>query len=339
VTRILVLLLAGCSGAPLSTDFEMAQAREAAQDDDAALALYRKVRTECDAGRQRPHDDCALAVVREAQLYEKHKRWDEAFRAYLAAAERAKEPRKAARALARAAVLAADELHDEERAEKIAWRTIETIPDEMGADDALALAVRIGKKRDPNALARRLEALWPRVAKLDLGDNVLWERAELSRVAGDRAGAIHFYDQLAKSYPRSSLRDDGIWRAAHLEREAGDYQAALHHLQIILDSRRDALITGSYNSIWLDDAQLLKGQILLDDLHENVRAAEAFALLADDYPESVLKDDALVELARADVALGKHDDACAQLARLFKKYPDSNRLRQGHALAEELKCP
>src|SRR5207237_58228 len=150
-------------GAPLSTDFEMAQAREAAQDDDAALALYRKVRGDCEAGRQRPHDDCALAVLREAQLHEKHHRWDEAYRASRVAADRAREPRTAARALARAATLAADELHDDAAAEKIAWRTVVELPDEMGADDCLQLAVRIGKRRDPNALAKRLEALWPRV--------------------------------------------------------------------------------------------------------------------------------------------------------------------------------
>jgi tetratricopeptide (TPR) repeat protein len=337
VKLLVALLLAACSGAPLATDFEMAQAREAAHDDDGARSLYEKVRVDC-ATHPRPHDDCALAIVREAQLDEKHHRFAEAVANYRAAAERAQEPRKAARALARAALITADELRDDDAAERLAWRTVEKWPDEMGADDALALAVRIGKKRDPAALARKLDALWPRVAKLDLGDNVLWERAELSRIAGDAAGAIHFYDELAKNYLRSSLRDDAIWQAAHLLRDAGDTKRALAHLQIILDSRRDALITGSYNSIWLDDAQLLKGQILLDDLHENARAAEAFALLADDYPESVLKDDALVELARADVALGKPADACAALERLFKKYPDSNRLRQGRALYEELAC-
>jgi TolA-binding protein len=109
-------------------------------------------------------------------------------------------------------------------------------------------------------------------------------------------------------------------------------------LQVILDSRRDALITGSYNSIWLDDAQLLAGQILLDDLHEPARAAEAFRLLADDYPESVLKDDGLYELARAEVARKNTAAACAALARLERTYPDSNRLRQGRALSSELAC-
>ncbi len=338
---VLAILLAGCAGAPpLPTEFALAHQKEAAQDDDGALVLYRLVRTDCErpGAAPRPKNDCATAIVREAQLHEKHHRWQEAFDAWRAVPARSSDKRTSARALVRAATVATDELHQDASAEELAWTTIARYPDEVPADDALQLAVRLGKRRDATRLAKQLEALWPRVRQLDLGDNVLWERAELSRLdSTDPLSAIPIYDRLIAEYPRSGLRDDSLWRSAHLLREAGRYQEALSRLQVILDSRRDALITGSYNSIWLDDAQLLKGQILLDDLHDPVRAAESFRILADDFPESILKDDGLFELARA---LKDQDRAqsCASLARLAKAYPDSNRLRQARALQAELSC-
>jgi tetratricopeptide (TPR) repeat protein len=342
VKRLLVAaLLAGCAGAPpLPTEFELAHQKEAAQDDDGALLLYRMVRTDCErpGATPRPKNDCAIAVVREAQLHEKHHRWREAFDAWRAVEPRSSDKRVSARALVRAAVVATDELKQDAQAEELAWTTIARYPDEVPADDALQLAVRLGKRRDAGKLARQLEALWPRVRQLDLGDNVLWERAELSRLdSSEPLSAIPIYDRLIAEYPRSGLRDDALWRSAHLLREAGKPQDALRRLQVILDSRRDALITGSYNSIWLDDAQLLKGQILLDDLHDAARAAESFRILADDFPESVLKDDGLYELARA-LKDKEPAAACAALARLLKTHPDSNRTRQAKTLAAELTC-
>ncbi len=342
-----ILCLAGCSGAPLATEFELAHAREATLDDEGALTLYRLVRTECErpGAKPRPHDDCALAIVREAQLLEKHGRYQEAFDAWMAVPRRASDPRKSARALVRAGEIAADDLHDDERAERIAWRTIEKYPDEVPADDALRLAIRLGKRRDPQQLARRLDALWPQVTKLDLGDNVLFERAELARTTlDDPLGAVRLYDQLSELYPRSGLRDDAIWHAAEILRAQGDPRAALKHVRIILESRRDALITGSYNSVYLDDAQLLAGQLYLDDLHEVDHAIEAFQTLADDFPESILKDDALLELARAYLA--RHSPpseadrrtACDSVSRLLRTYPDSNKTRQARALSSELAC-
>src|SRR5207248_4427551 len=139
----------------------------------------------------------------------------------------------------------------------------------------------------------------------------------------------------ADSYPHSGLRDDGLWRAAELLRGSGDFDGALRRLRRILASRKDALITGSYNYLQLDDAQLLTGRIYLDDLHDPARAAEAFQLLADDYPESVLRDDALYDLARAKREQHDVPAACRALARLIKQFPDGNRVRAARSLMQE----
>src|SRR5262249_19536979 len=162
-----------------------------------------------------------------------------------------------------------ERLHDDDSAVNLCWRVIDEYPDEVPADDALKLAIRIERARNPGSLQQKLTALWERHRKLDLGDNLLFARAEL-------ADSVELYDQLAELYPHSGLRDDSIWRAAAILRKQGDFRGAILRLQKILDYHKDALITGSYNSLVLDDAQLLVGRIWLDDLHQPEQAALAF---------------------------------------------------------------
>jgi tetratricopeptide (TPR) repeat protein len=334
-----------CSGAPLPGDFSLAQTRERAGDEAGALELYRKAADDCRRTIvSRPHDDCALAIMREAQTLERMKRFRDAYRAWLELPAVTRDAERAARAYTRAAQLATDELADDTAAARWAWAVCERFPETVPADVALGVAVRLGKRHDPAALAARLRELYPRVEQTDLGDNVLYESAELYRAAGEGAAAIALYDQLAEKYPRSGLRDDSWWRAAELARAAGDARGAVRRLQRLLETRRDAIITGSYNSILLDDAQLLIGRILLEDLHDAGEAVAAFHTLAFDFPESILRDDALVELARAQLARhappspDDRRDACASLARLLKKYPNSNKRRAAESMRVELAC-
>jgi outer membrane protein assembly factor BamD (BamD/ComL family) len=154
-----------------------------------------------------------------------------------------------------------------------------------------------------------------------------------------RDQAVAIFDELADAYPHSSLRDDGLWRAAELLRKSGDFDGALRRLRRITSTKRRALITGSYNYLQLDDAQLEIGRIYLDDLHDPKSAAKAFETLADDYPDSTLRDDALYDLARARREQRDDAAACRALARLIKQFPDGNRVRAARAMMQELACP
>lgn len=338
------VLFAACSGAPLPSDLDRAQALEAARDDAGALAAWRAIRESCAQKGPRPHDDCGLAATREAQLEERLGRFADAARDYEALPDRTVDPRKAARGVARAAAIAADELHDEARALRVAWSCVARWPDEVPADDALALAVRIEKRRDPAALLAKLDALTERLGSDDLADNLLFDAGEVALAAGDEPGAIARWDLLDQRFPRSPLRDDANWRAAAILRTRKDPKGAIERLERILRTRRDALIVGSYNSVWLDDAQLELGRVWLDDLHDPGHAEEAFALLADDYPDSTLRDDGLFELARARLA--RHTPpsgadvtgACRALERLLEEIPDGNRARAAKAERERLGC-
>jgi len=76
--------------------------------------------------------------------------------------------------------------------------------------------------------------------------------------------------------------------------------------------------------------------VLRDSLHDLAGAAAAFRQLPKDYPASILRDDALFELA---VTLGKAGDTagrCAAQRELVKLEPDSKYVPR---LAELGPCP
>lgn len=336
IAMALALGVVGCSGAPLPTDFSRAQSLETS-DPAQARRIYAAVSERCKTTTL-AHDDCALAAVRTAELDEADEHWRAAYDGWLRAAAISHQPTTIARALVRAGALAHERLGDDGGAAALAWRCVERYPDEIAAGDALALAIRVDEPRGWEALSAHLERLAATLRSDDVGDNLVYERGLLLARHGEAPEAVALFDALADGWPHSSLRDDGLWRAAGLLRARGDFQGALARLRRILSTRKDALVTGSYNYLQLDDAQLLLGQIYLDDLHDAAHAAEAFTTLADDYPESVLRDDALLELARARVAQHDTAGACRALGRLLRQFPDGNRVRAARARQTELGC-
>ncbi len=308
----------------------MAQAQEP-HDSDGALAKYRQILRDCNL----PKDDCATAQIRLAELLEHSGREDEAIAAWLMVPSLTSQPLRMARATAHVSRLL--ERREPARAEELAERAIRSWPEEVPTDDALRVWVRLIGRRAPDAVVPQLTALWASVKGTDLGDNVLFMLGEAEEATAP-SDAVRTWDRLVAEYRRSGLRDDALWRAAALLRKRGLFQEALIRLQIILDSRRDALITGSYNSVWLDDAQLQKGQILLEDLGDLDGAADAFRLLAEDYPESVLRDDGLYFLAEVERRRGNVPLACKTLRRLVDQFPDSNKRRLALQQQRQLAC-
>ena len=338
-------MLAACSGIPLPTDLEQAQSLERGGNDVAALGAWRAIRVACKGPGARPHDDCGLAAVREAQLLERMGRDREAASAWEAVPALSTTPRSVARALVRAAEIHLEKLGDERGALALAWRCVVERAEEEPADNALALVVRVERRRDPVALGKHLDDLAERLRTTDLGDNLLYNAADLASQLHDGPGAVARFDELVRRWPHSALSDDANWRAAEILRRAHDPAGALERLARILRTRKDALFVGSYNSTLLDDAQLLTGEILRDDLHDLDRAAEAFTDLADNFPESTLRDDALLDLAlthlmrHAPPSANDTSRACAALARLAREYPEGNRARAGAELATRTACP
>jgi tetratricopeptide (TPR) repeat protein len=332
------LAAAACSAPATLSDLKLADQRADAGDVDGAVTAYRAAQISCRELRpaRRATAACGEALLGEAGVLERAGRTQPAIQTYLAIALRAGADRvTAAMAMYRAGRLLLDH-HQITEAWTTLWRVVTDYPDEPIAGDALRALVTDGRRRDARALAEELGRLLTPLAETDVADNLLWSLADLTEhELGNPPAARALYDRIYTDYPASGMRDDARWHAARISRSLHDPEGAAARLRGLLATREVALGTGSYFSIWLDDAQLELGKILRDDLHDPRGAAAAFRRLPEDYPASVLRDDALYELAITLEQLHDRAGACAALARLAREFADSKYLARGR----ELGCP
>jgi tetratricopeptide (TPR) repeat protein len=324
--------LAACSGPARQSDLVAAEDAEHSGDFEAALAEYERAQARCTTAAtaataspsRRGREACADAHLQRAELLERMGRIEDAAAAYERAAEvLAGNPEAAATATYRAGRLRLD-LGQDQRAYTLLWRTVTNYPDQAHAADALRLVVLDGRRRNPGQLYEELGKLVTPLAHTDVADSLLRAMAELAEhELGQPRVALSMLDKIIKDYPRSGLRDDAWWHGARLARALGDAAGAVQRLRALLGTRQVSFMVGSYFSVWLDDAQLALGRILRDDLGDVTGAVAAFARLPEDYPDSVLIDDARWEIARTWAAAGDAARACAALDRLGRAHPES----------------
>jgi len=328
---------AACSAPATLGDLTTAEQRADAGDIDGAVAAYRRAQVTCKRVKpaRRARAACADALLGEGEVLERGGRTQAAIDAYLAVPARAgDDPTPAAVAVYRAGelLLRAGEVKP---AWTALWRVVTDWPDEPTAGDALRTLIVDGRGRDARALAEELTKILHPLAGTAVGDNLVWSLADLNeRELANPAAARALYDQIPTDYPESGLRDDARWHAARLSRALGDPAGAAARLRGLLATREVAFGVGSYFSIWLDDAQLELGRVLRDDLGDLAGAEAAFRRLPRDYPASILKDDALYELAVTQARAGAAARACETLAQLGKQAPDSKYVARGKEL-----CP
>lgn len=327
-----------CSAPATMSDLTTAERRADQGDTEGAIAAYRQAQAHCGQLRpaRRAKAACADALLGEAEVLEHAGRSAEAIGAYAAIPARApNDPATAAIATLRAGEL---QLRggDVTAAWTSLWRVITDWPDEGPASDAVRLLLEDGRARDPRALADQLAKLLTALAETGVADNLVWSLADLTEhELANPPAARALYDRIPVDFPGSGLRDDARWHGARISRALGDPRGAVTRLRGLLATREVAIGAGSYFSVWLDDAQLELGKILRDDLHDAPGAIAAFERLPRDYPASILRDDALYELAVTHHAAGDAARTCAALARLAKLAPDSKYL----AHRTELGCP
>ncbi len=340
------MALGACSAPANLPDLAAAEHLADAGDLNGALAAYRRAQVSCRAIKppRRARTVCADALLGEPDALDRAGRTADAITAYLVIPARAAgDPTVAATATYRAGrlLLRADRPDQTVAAWTALWRVITDYPDEPLAADALAALLADGRTRDPHALAAELTKLShaAALAHTTVADNLAWSLADLDEhELADLPAARALYDRIPVEFPASGLRDDARWRSAQVSLALHDPPGALTRLRGLLATREVSYMVGSYFSIWLDDAQLLLGQVLRDDLHDLPGAAAAFRRLPKDYPASVLRDDALYELA-ATLALA-HDapGACHAIAALRALEPESKYRARADALAAELAC-
>lgn len=331
----LVAVWCACSAPATLSDLRTAERRADAGDVDGAVAAYRTAQVRCRELRpaRRARAACGEALLGEAEVLEHAGSTQRAIQTYLAIPARAEgDPATAATATYRAGELLLRD-HQAAAAWTALWRVVTEHPDEPIAADALRALLTDGRSRDPRALADQMAGLLTPLAETQVADNLLWSLADLNEhELANPAAARSLYDRIPLDTPASGLRDDARWHAARLSRALGDPAGAAERLRALLATREVAIGAGSYFSIWLDDAQLELGKILRDDLRDLPGAAAAFRRLSDDYPASILRDDALYELAVTLARMRDHAGACAALARLARQFADSKYIARGREL-------
>jgi TolA-binding protein len=316
--RALLAFLIACSAPATLPDLVKAERLADNGDTDGAIAAYREAQTTCKNVKpaRRRQQACGDALLGEAEVLEHAGRIDAAIATYLAIPNKAPDDSvTASTATYRAGelLLKQDKPVD---AWTALWKVVTDYPDEAVAADAVKTLVADGRKRDPNALADELGKLITPLATTGVADNLVWWLADLTeKELGKPQAARALYDRIPADFPNSGFRDDARWHAARISRAIGDAKGAVERLRALLATREVAFGPGSYFSIWLDDAQLELGKILRDDLHDTAGAAAAFRRLPKDYPASILKDDALYELAMTLAPTDKQG-ACEAAAKL-----------------------
>jgi len=318
-----------CSAPATLSDLRTAEQRSGAGDVDGAVTAYRAAQVSCRRLRpeRRARAACSEALLGEAETLEHAGRTQPAIDTYLAIPARAGDDAGPAAIATYRAGLLLLAAHQVTPAWTQLWRVVTSYPDEPIASDALRALVKDGRGRAPRELADQLARLLTALAETQIADNLVWSLADLSEhELANPTAARALYDQLPTDYPGSGMRDDARWHAARISRALGDPRGAALRLRALLATREVALGAGSYFSIWLDDAQLELGKILRDDLHDLPAAAAAFRQLPDDYPASILRDDALFELAVTLARGGDRTGACAAIARIADQFAGSKYL-------------
>ncbi len=327
----------GCSAPATLPELKTAEARADQGDTDGALAAYRAAQQKCGDLRpeRRAKAACGEALLGEAEVFDHAGRTQEAIDTYLAIPSKLRDDD----VTASVAVYRAGELllkaGKTQEAWTALWRVVTEWPDEPSASDALKTLLVDGRGRDARTLGEQLASLLSTLATTEVADNLLWSLADITEhELGSLEGARALYDRIPVDYPRSGLRDDARWHAARISKAMKDPQGAVTRLKGLLATREVAFGAGSYFSIWLDDAQLELGRVLRDEIRDLPAAMAAFRKLPKHYPASILKDDALYELAITQDKASDHAGACESLKKLGKQSPDSKYLRRG-----DVTCP
>jgi len=336
------LLLAACSAPALLPDLGRAEQHVHAGEWDQALAAYDDAIQTCVQikDKERARATCAQAHLGRAELLDRMGRREQAATAYEDTPDAIeRDPVPSATAVYRAGKIRLD-LGQDEKGYALLWRAITDFPDTPSADYALRDILIDGRRRDPRQLYQLLGQLAERLEDTEIGDNLLYSMADLARnELADPKQALALYDRIAETWPKGALFDDSLWHGAALARAAGDARGAVARYRRLLSTREVAWFGGSYNSEWFDNCWFEIGVTLRDDLGDYDGSLNAFRRLAEDYPRSILLDDAMWERAVTRDRMGDARGACKTLARLHQKWPDSKyELELAPKMRERLSC-
>ncbi len=181
------------------------------------------------------------------------------------------------------------------------------------------------EKKGPDAVLAWLAQSSAKVGKTELGEALAYAKATKLDELGRREQALTAYLDVAKRYPYpdGAYWDDALWHASELEQAAGRPGKAIALLQRMLHEREPSHLQGSYEKPRYAQAQYRIAELYRDGLDDPRRAMDAFRKVFDDFPTTLLRDDALWQEALLARRVGDGARACQAANKLASALPDS----------------
>ncbi|MBU1243148.1 tetratricopeptide repeat protein [Myxococcota bacterium] len=214
--------------------------------------------------------------------------------------------------------------HNQEGDSERYWELVRKFPETVAAEDALWKVVELSRAR-PGELVRRLLAFYGKHRTSFIATLVLMEAAKVAHGIDSpewKRYAVHLLSFLARRHPDSPRWDEALYKAAGWSRELGKTKEAIAFLHQLMKTRESSLFFGDYNSQWLDDSQLLLGDLYLERNMPKA-ALKAWSDLPAKFPESRLRDRAWIRLMEHHASHGRPRLACSAARELVRKMPRS----------------
>lgn len=295
---------------------------------------HRSVTTRCNPFEMA----CARSWLQIGESQLKQGQTSEALHTFLEIAGSTKIlPSAGARAYQRAGFLL-EKMNRPQRAKEIYRLGILAYPDETATEDALHAWVDLHRDIPYEKTSRDLHAMFEPLMRTQIADEILFALGDIALRHDKPAEAVTYLTHIAAHYRRHGLWDDALWSIANIYRKQRRYRDALRAYTELVSTRKEALFVGTYNSTYLDEAQLQIGLIYLKELQHPRRARAEFRRLQEHYPTSLLRDDAQYWIAHSFFDEHQIDEGCDALRKIRTNYSHGNFIR----IADELlrtHCP
>lgn len=216
---------------------------------------------------------------------------------------------------------------EQERALALWESVVVAMPERVWAEEAWRSLLR-HHEGDARQRLRLIARLYDAVGDSTLGDNLLYQRARILWEEGELEAARDAFEVMIRRHPGSGLRHEARWSVARLEMSLGDAERALLYLRILAEDRDDSWQVGIYESDLADDARFWRGLLLARALDRPVQASQEFALFLEDFPTSLLRDDARWNLAVLAARRGEQGQAREHCQALREEDPASRWVRR-----------
>lgn len=190
----------------------------------------------------------------------------------------------------------------------------------------------------PAAVLARLAPLDAEVGETSLGDDILMRMHDAHVELEDLASARQDLERLVERhpYPHGERWDDAILLLAAMDLEAQEPDQARERLERMLERAESTHLSGSYTLPGFPKAHLLIAQIHRDaaqgthaDPARRDDADRWYRTLEDNFPTSLLRDDAAVERAFMWLDAGESERGCEILTDALEEFEVGHARRLG----------